>query len=113
MKNNIKNLAIINKQRYEDGDRFSEDLINNHEMSIHFSRAKTLGQEIRNSKTSANKLLDDVEDHVNLIKIGAFENMAKYNDGCAQNCPTITHQTQKNQARNIIKSLGHIYDQEE
>ena len=82
-------------------------------MTVHFSRAKTLGQEIRNSKTSANKLLDDVEDHVNLIKIGAFENMARYNDGCAENCPTVNHETQQNQARSIIKSLGHINDQEE
>ena len=98
MKNNVKNLAVLNKQRYEDADRFSEDLINNHEMTVHFTRAKNLGQEIRASKTSAHKLLDDVEDHVNLIKIGAFEKMARFGNGCDEeaNCPTSTHESAGN-----------------
>ena len=47
MKKNVNNLAIIHNERYEDADRFEVDLVNSHEMKIHFEKAKKLGDDTR------------------------------------------------------------------
>jgi hypothetical protein len=52
--------------------------VDTHDLSIRIDKAKQISEEIRVSKSMASGIEDDIEDHLKLIRIGAFEKMANY-----------------------------------